>query len=272
MGWLTTQVETHGSEFESMLIDAMQQAGVYDTVFAICGPFGVRRFVLRFVTKGHTIEITEIENLPLQYGGGAPTMTTSENMQRLRQALKKLKGQMTSWATWEKGTLGVIRNCDNEMQVIPFFDADTEGVSVEHLPTPSQGHPLEDREFLHVKASTQAQMEPVYQNTSAIAHDWVEWSIENDVLSLVYEDDIESTVERKRCKVLATFDQNGTWTWQVPEPLFAEEVFCWEYFICDWDAAMELGMLCTARLNGTWLFHSLVSHDPQVTLLVAVWD
>ena len=35
---------------------------------------------------------------------------------------------------------------------------------------------------------------------------------------------------------------------------------------------MELGMLCVARLNGTWLFYSLVSTDPQVTVFVAVWD
>ena len=272
MGWLTTQVDNYGSAFEDMLIESMQSAGVYDAVFAVCGPFGVRRFMLGFASKGHSIEIREIETLPLQYGGGTPSAATPENMQALRAALKDLQNRMSSWAPWEQGILGVVRNCDNKMQVIPFFDADIEGVSVEHLPTPSQGHPLEDRAYLKVKASVQAQIEPVYMNTMAISHDWTEWAIDAEELRLVYQDDIESTVDKKRCRVLATFDQDGQWAWQVSEPLFSEEVFCWEYFLCDWEAAMELGMLCVARLNGTWLFYSLVSTDPQVTLFVAVWD
>jgi len=272
MSWLTTQVNTHGDGFEARLIDTLQQAGVYDAVFNICGPFGVRRFVVRFESKGHTIDITEIETLPLQYGGGAPQATTPQNMKILKQTLKTLKHKMSGWATWEQGVLGVVRNCDNEMQVIPFFDSDVEGISVEHLPTPPQGHPLEDRAYLHLKASVQAQLEPVFMNTNAISHDWKEWEIDENILTLVYEDDIESTVERKRCQVLATLDQDGVWAWQVSEPLFSEEVFCWEYFLCDWDSAVELGMVCVARLNGTWLFYSLVSTDPQVTLFVAVWD
>ena len=270
--WLNKQVSLHGDAFEQQLIDAMQQAGVYDAVFGICGPFGVRRFVLRFVAKGHTVDITEIETLPLQYGGGAPQHTNSDRMDALKRSLKKLKDAMHSWAPWDVGILGVVRDCDNAMQVIPFFDADVEGVSVEHLPTPPQGHPLEERGYLHIKSSVQAQIEPVYMNTSAISHDWTEWSIDGEVLTLMYDDDIESTVERKRCQVLATFDADGIWTWQVEQPLFSEEVFCWEYFICDWDSAVELSMVCTARLNGTWVFYSLVSTDPQVTLFVAVWD
>jgi hypothetical protein len=190
----------------------------------------------------------------------------------LRQTLSTLHRSMAPWASWNKGLFGVVRNCDNEMQVIPFFDEDVEGVSVEHLPTPPQGHPLEERAYLKLKASVQAQLEPVYLNTMAISHDWTEWAIDGEELRLLYQDDIETTVEKKRCKVLATFDSSGQWTWQVPEPLFSEEVFCWEYFLCDWESAMELGMLSVARLNGTWLFYSLVSTDPQVTLFVAVWD
>ena len=272
MGWLSTQVEQHGSDFEGMLIDAMQRADVYDAIFTLCGPFGVRRFMLGFTMKGHSVDVTELETLPLQYGGGAPSSTGPETMQRVKLALNALRKDMQQWAPWSHGTLGVVRNCDNEMQVIPFFDDDIEGISVDNLPTPPQGHPLEDRAYINVKASVQAQMEPVYLNTMAISHDWAEWAIDGDELRLLFQDDIETTVEKKRCKVLATFDESGEWAWQVPEPLFSEEVFCWEYFLCDWDAAMELGMLSVARLNGTWLFYSSVSTDPQVTLFVAVWD
>ena len=227
MGWLTTQVENHGADFEDMLIASMHQSGVYDAVFALCGPFGVRRFMLRFATKGYSFEIREIETLPLQYGGGTPSASTPANLHQLKTALRNLQSHMGSWAPWHQGTLGVVRDCDNKMQVIPFFDEDVEGISVEHLPIPSQGHPLEDRAYLKVKASVQAQLEPVYMNTMAISHDWTEWAIDGEELRLIYQDNIESTVEKKRCRVLAIFDQGGQWTWQV-RASFCREVFCWD--------------------------------------------
>lgn len=272
MSWLETQVSVHGRTFESQMIDALNTTGVYDTVFQLCGNFGVRRFVVRFEQIGQVMRVNEIENLPLHYGGGAPTNATREMVELLRQRLSDLHRIMSSWAPWTKGLVGVVRNCENEMQVIPFFDEDCDAITVEHLPIPPNGHPLEHMDYTRLKASMVAQLQPVILNTHSISHDWLEWAIDGEVLSLVYADDYEQYVERKRCKVLATFDANGTWTWQVPEPLYSEEVFCWEHFLCDWDNAVELGMFCTARLNGTWLFYSLVNEDPQVTLFVAVWD
>ena len=46
--------------------------------------------MIRFASKGHSIEVREIETLPLQYGGGAPSAASPENMQSLKTALKKL--------------------------------------------------------------------------------------------------------------------------------------------------------------------------------------
>lgn len=272
MSWLETQVSVHGHTFESQMINALNDAGVYDSIFRICGFYGVRRFVIRFEYTSQGIRVNEIENLPLHYGGGAPTNATRELVDVLRQNLNTLYRSMAPWASWQKGLFGVVRNCDNEMQVIPFFNEDADAITVEHLPIPPQGHPLEHTDYTRLRASMAAQLEPVLQNTYAISHDWMEWAIDDNVLTLVYADEYEQYAERKRCRVLGTFDATGTWAWQVSEPLFSEEVFCWEHFVCDWDSAVELGMVCTARLNGTWLFFSLVSEDPQVTLLVAVWD
>ena len=272
MGWLTEQTSKFGPELEGRLIAALEQAGLYTQIVEMCGPFGVRRFLLRFAVKGQRVELSEVETVPLHHGGGAPKGLDRDNIEALKRSLKVLWSDMSAWASWERGLLSVVRDCDNQLQVIPFFDEDADAITLEQVPIPQQGHPLEDRAYVHLKASLQAQLSPVVQNTQSISQDWQEWAIDGDMLTLIYADEYEQSAERKRCKVLATFDQHGTWTWQVAEPLFSEEVFCWEFFLCDWPAAIELGMVCVARLNGTWLFQSLVSEDPQVTLLAVVWD
>ncbi len=272
MSWLENQVAQHGEKFEEQLIQVLDLSGVYSTVFQLCGPFGVRRFILRFEYQVRGLTISELENLPLHYGGGSPTAATRDNLEQVRTSLAELHSKMSEWAPWKKGLLSIVRDCDNQIQVIPFFDEDCALISVEHLPMPPQGHPLEGREYLQLQGSLQAQLEPVYLNTQAISHDWTEWAIDEEMLTLLYAEQYGQEVERKRCQVLATFDASGVWSWQVSEPLFSEDVFCWEGFVCDWEAAVELGMVCVARLKGAWLFFSLVSEEPQVTLFVAVWD
>ena len=93
--------------------------------------------------------------------------------------------------------------------------------------------------------------------------------IDGEELRLVYQDDIESTVDKKRCRVLATLIRKASGHGRF-RSLFSEEVFCWEYF-CDWEA-MELGMLCVARLNGV-AFYASKESGAVVFLLagIGVW-
>ena len=120
MGWLTTQVESHGSAFENMLIESMSEAGIYDAVFALCGQFGVRRFMIRFTSKGHSIEVGRLRRFRCSMGAEHQVPLLPKICNRLKQH-SNLQTKMASWAPWQEGTLGVVRNCDNKMQVIPFL-------------------------------------------------------------------------------------------------------------------------------------------------------
>jgi hypothetical protein len=273
MSWMARQVQQFGQGFEQDLQRYIRAAGIYQAVHDICGAFGVRRFILRFAKKNSDIALQEVESIALQYGGGAPTHTTKEALGEVRKALLRLYNNMLGGPTWNKGAVAIIRDCDNNLQVLAFFDEDADQIAIEHLPIPTQGHPLESKEYVHMKASLEAQLEPIMAHTQSISHDWDMWEIQQDNLHVLYVDSQgNQSVETKRCAVLATFMSEGVWEWQVEEPLFSQEVFCWENFVCDWDAAVELGLVCVAKLNATWLFFSIVNEDPQTTLFVAVWD
>ena len=271
MTWLENQIAQYGAAFEEDIQRYMQSAGLYQSVHQLCGPFGVRRFIIRFQKKGTDIHIQALESIPLQYGGGAPPQQTREKIDEIKRSLQRLYNNMSGGPKWQSGCMGVIRDLDNNLQIVPFFDGDAEDISVEMLPLPAQGHPLEGPEYLQLKASLAAQLEPIMHNTQAIAHDWDFWEINDDTLSLVYMDETGQHIENKRCLVLSTYTQ-GEWAWQVNEPLFEQEIFCWEYFISDWDSAMELGLVSAARLNASWLFYSVVDEQNQSMLFVVVWD
>ena len=173
---------------------------------------------------------------------------------------------------WSIGAIGFVRDCDNQQIIYPFFDEDAQKISLNELPVPEQGHPLEGIQYKHLLASMQAQIVPIAQKTQGTTHGWSVWQIQENELVLVYgPPEAPESVVRKRCQVLGTFGAHQYWEWQVQSPLFDEEVFCWENLLCDWDAAVELGFVCTARLNADWLFFSVVN-DADLTLFVAVWE
>ena len=87
MSWLETQVSVHGHTFESQMINALNDAGVYDSIFRICGFYGVRRFVIRFEYTSQGIRVNELKIWFLHYGGGAPTNATRELVDVLRQKI-----------------------------------------------------------------------------------------------------------------------------------------------------------------------------------------
>ena len=271
-GWLERQIAQYGEQIGEDIQRYLRTTGVDEHVHLLCGAYGVRRFLLHFMSKGATISILEIESIPSSKGGGVPTQASRENVQELERALTRLWNNMQGGLQWSKGVLGVVRDCDNQYQLFPFFDDDVEKISVEKLPMPTPEHPLEGVKYQTLKDSFQAQIAPVMSRTQSLSHEWSVWEINEKELFLVYGNpERPDSVERKRCEVLGTFDAESYWEWQVEEPLFEEEIFCWENFIGDWDACVELALFTTARLGADWLFISLVG-EGDMSLCVAVWD
>jgi hypothetical protein len=272
MSWLEQQVANFGEAFGTDLQRYLQAAGVEKSLHNLAGMFGVRRFLVRFARKGNLVSVQEVESIALQFGGGPPTNQNRETIAELERALTRLRNNMIGGPVWEYGLIGFVRDCDNQYELFPFFDDDSTKISLNELPMPPSGHPLEGIEYKSLHDSMQAQIIPIIQRSQSTSHGWDVWQVQNGELFLLYGDPEQpDNVVRKKCQVLGTFGSNYYWEWQVEEPLFKEEVFCWENFLCDWDSAVELGFVCTARMEADWLFFSVVE-GTEFTLFVAVWE
>lgn len=249
-------------------------AGVDRALDHLSGPFGVRRFLVYFERQGRRILIQNIETLGLPNGGGAPPPDPNrQRMEVLEQALWRLHLNMSTGAAWKTGCLGFVRNCDNQQSIVPFFGEDREMADLSLLPVPPESHPLETPQYKRMLGSMEAQIEPVWSRTSTVSPEWDYWDVTGDELRLIFGTmEFPSEIRTHRCTVLATFSiRSRTWTWQVERPLFDEEIFCWMEFLATWDAAMELGVFCTARVGANWLFSGQLG-DGDSSLLLAVWD
>ena len=120
MSWLERQVSEYGERVAEDIQRYLRTTGVAQEIHFISGPYGVRRFLLHFQVKGAMVSILEIESIPLQGGGGAPTMTSKENLKELERALTRLYNNMQGGLHWSRGVLGCIRDCDNQLQLYPF--------------------------------------------------------------------------------------------------------------------------------------------------------
>jgi hypothetical protein len=272
MSWFDRQSKSQGIDLSQSIGRYLRAAGIDSAIQSWCGPFGVRRILIHFQHSDSRVEITNVESIPLQYGGGTPPDLTREHRLNIEKSLLKLHQNMSVGPSWSQGVLGFIRNHENQYSIVPFFDEDISLAQLDILPVPPEGHPLESPGYRRMLGSNESQMAPVWARTHAVAHEWEEWEIDDKILKL-YFGSIEQPTEiwQRQCQVLATLSSANIWAWQCGEPLFNEPPFNWQEFACDYSAAMELGGLCTARLGADWLFVSSVE-DSQLILLVAVWE
>ena len=274
MTWFERNADYFHQDPLSEVARLIRAAGLENALHFFSGPFGVRRILIHFAQQGTSIKVKGIEAVPLQYGGGTPPPDPDRSrIQKVEQALKRLHMNMSMGATWSRGSIGFVRDCDNRHTIIPFFDEDQDLASLEVLPIPESGHPLEDPVYSRLLAMNETKVEQVWTRTSAMSPEWDVWDIAGNELRLIFGSyDFPNEIWRRRVMVLGTFQfQQQSFNWQVEEPLFEETIYCWEHFLCSWDASMELGILTTARLGGSWLFVSEVESQ-ELALFAAVWE
>ena len=250
----------------------LRAAGVDRALHALSGTFGVRRYVVRFGESGGRVRVSQIDTVALSCGGGPPPPDAAgERISRLEKALTALHRNMSTGPKWDTGAVAVLRNSEGGTDVMPLFDEDAAEAKLEDLPNPGPpGHPLETPEYHRLLAEHEAQMASVHGETARLGREWNEWSVSEDDQSL--ELVFDSGVRRYRCQTLATFEPGQSWfEWEVEQPLFPDDVFSWAGFLSDFDPAIELGMLATARLGADWLFVQTFDADGSV-VLVAVWS
>ncbi|MEL6341586.1 MAG: hypothetical protein AAFV53_00540 [Myxococcota bacterium] len=232
----------------------LRAAGVDAALGALAGPFGVRRFAVRFAARNGRVQIQAIEAMPLRDGGGPPPPDPRKKHQdALAAALTKLWKNMQVGPRWSRGVIGYLRDRTDAVQIHPLFDEDADVATLERLPMPlGGGHPLESPAYQSMRNNNEHHMTRLMSRTAMIGGDWDVWELDGGQLRL----HLDQEVRRHRCQVLGVLEVDpGRFTWVVDNPLFGEpDVFTEPNFSADWNAANELGLLTAARLEADWLF------------------
>ncbi|MEC7985854.1 MAG: hypothetical protein VX278_11870 [Myxococcota bacterium] len=267
--------ERHASHFEgdplAQLHSTLHQANVHEALNDMAGSIGVSRFLIYFEIDGKKVKIGNLEAEKLEYGGGPPQNLGNSFIDVLKIAISNL-ARLMPHTPFEKGCLGFLRDYENNYELLCFFDEDSETATLDLLPIPKYGHPLQDPEYRRLLGDMELQLSKVIQQSARVSSEWDEWSIENNQLRLVYRE--EGGMEEYRTYpivVLSTFAWSEyVWNWQVDDPLFQESTFTCREFLATWELAMELGYASTARLSADWLFVGTI--EDSTVLLGAVWE
>ena len=274
MGWFDRQRE--GREVGEVTREHgryLRAARVDKALDLLAGPYGCRRFLLRFSARGLKVRVDGVESVPLTWGGGPPPRDPrGERVAELERCLTMLHRNMSTGPRWDRGALAYVRDAQGRTEITPAFDDDADVVFVDDLPAAGPpGHPLEDPSLPALLAVNEARIADIFQRGRAVVDDWDWWEVVDDRTLVLHNDDPPSE-RRLRCVTLATFEpRHGRFTWRMPEAPSPEPPFQPGSFASTLDAAVELGLLTTARMGGRWLFMQPVD-DHGAQLLVAVLD
>jgi hypothetical protein len=272
MGWFDRQLSGREPEdLEDELGRFVRASGVDRALTTICGPFGVRRFVIRFEQRGDVVTLTDLETHPLPMGGGPPDPRgAEEGIQPLEAAINRLHRNMSTSLPWTRGAVAVIRDALDQLEIMPLFDDDADDAALADLGLPEgPGHPLEGHAYREMVAANEAGMQAVHSETSRRRGSWTDWEITADDQTLVLEQGTGSA--RLKTRVLGTYHPSSSrFAWATEAPLFDEQLYNTGSFSATLDAVMELGMSTAARLGSSWLFLETLGDGDDI-VLAAVW-
>ena len=272
MGWFERQLGgREPEELEDELGRFVRASGVDRAITTICGPYGVRRFVIRFERRGDAITLTELETHPLPAGGGPPDpQGAEEGIQPLEAAINRLHRNMSTRLPWDRGAVAVIRDALDQLEILPLFDDDADDAALADLGIPEgPGHPLEGHPYREMVAAQEAGMAAVHAETSRRRGSWTGWEISQDNKTLVL--DHRSGTSRLKTGVLGTFHpSSGKFAWATEAPPYEEPLFTTASFSATFDTVVELGMATTARLGAARLVIEKLGDGDDI-VLAAVW-
>ena len=272
MGWFDRQLDgREPEELEDEIGRFARASGVDRALLKMCGPYGVRRFVIRFERQGDHVVLTDLETHPLPYGGGPPDPRgAEEGVQPLEAAINRMHRNMVTGMSWERGAVAVIRDAQDRVEMIPLFDDDADEAVLGDLGIPEgPGHPLESYEYKEMVAAHEAAMASVHAETSRRRGSWTAWDITEDDRTLVLNQGGGSS--RCQVRVLGTFHPTaGRFAWATDGALFEEDLYTTRSFSATLDVVMELGMVTTARLGASWLFLEKIGEKEDI-VLASVW-
>ncbi len=273
MGWLDENSRGRDpKEFGHELGRYLRAARVDKALDGLAGPFGCRRFLVRFSLRGTKVRLDQLQAVPLAWGGGPPPGDPrGERREGLERSLNMLHRNMSTGPAWQRGAVAYLRDAQGRTEIIPVFDEDADVVDFDDLGAPGPpGHPLEDPSYGELLACHEEAIGRIHARTRTHPYEWDWWEIQDDRMLVLHQEENPGAEQKLHCRTLGTFEPRlGRFTWRVDQALFPEAPFAVGAFAATLDAAMELGLLSAARMGAAWLFvQSVDEHNTQLLAVV----
>lgn len=273
MSWFEQKLQGRDpSELDAELGRFIRAAGVDRALEQMCGPYGCRRFVIRYAVVDGVVSLTDLETHPLPFGGGPPDPRGAEDaFQPLAAAVNRMHQNMRTRLAWSRGAVAVLRDAEGRMEIMPLFDEDADAAVLADLEMPGPpGHPLEGMMYKDLVDANEAGMAAVHGETSRRRGSWSGWTISDDDATLVLTH--TTGTSRHRVRVLGTFHLGTSrFMWATDGALYDEPVYTCSAYAATMDAVMELSLATCSRLGATWLFMESMNEAGDL-VLAAVWD
>jgi hypothetical protein len=174
MSWFDRLAGDDAAAFFRRLTTALDVAGVPVAVEAACGPFGLRRFVVRADVREGRVRLGPVESLPLPKGGGPPSANAwAAGVPALEAALTKFRRSLPPSAAFTEVALGVVRGADTPLDLSFRFDEDATGLRPTELPVPAgDGHPTDDPAYLRALAGWAPRIDGMRASFSLTRGEW----------------------------------------------------------------------------------------------------
>ncbi len=252
--------------FDALML-AWGRTELPEVLHRLCGPPGLRRFVLRFQDTPRGLRVTGLESEGVKGGGGPPPpQTASAVLPEVERGLLGLRNALPSPFRFERGAIGVIRDATGPLDITIRLDEDGDAFRLAILRAPKgPGVPVDDPGYLRALTAWSEQANKV-RGGWKICRAGQTFQIEGHRLTIFTGDDSESLV----VTLLGTWDgRHDRFTWLVDKPVSGEAPFVEPELTIALGQVTELVAFAAAKLGALGVFQG-DTEDAAITVFAAI--
>lgn len=275
MAWFDRQRGDQDAKaaFEA-LSAAWAKSGLPEALDRVCGPPGLRRFVLRFALTPRGLRVTGLQSAPVAGGGGPPPpQASSAALPDVERALDVLRRGLPAPFGFDRGALGVVRDAEGPLDVTVRLDEDADAFALKDLRAPrGPGVPVDDPAYLTALAAWSERANRV-RGGWKLCRPGQTFTLDAHRLTIQtpspFPDDPPAS-ESMVVTVLATWDpRHDRFTWLVDQPIAAEAPFVEPELTLALGQVIELVAFAAARLGALGVFQGEVA-ESGLTVFAAI--
>lgn len=255
------------AEAWARLNEVVEQSRLGAAVQLASGPYGLRRFVVRFEVRGGRPRVTDLESEPLSKGGGPPNAASfAANVGAIEAALGQILRRFPTPFTWDRGALGVVRGSEG-FSLSFRFDEDADAYRLAELPYPTgEPHPLEEPAYVAALAAWERRIDPVRARWLSPGREDT-WTLDQNRLTI-------SGPAGNRVlgvdPVAIYWPRGSRFEWLVETPVGEEAPFVEPVLTVEASGAMELAVFAAARMKRVGVFQAEIGGEKGEILFAAL--